>query len=117
MTDAIRETAWPGAAWDTWPDPKSTGLDERALAGALACAEAAGSAAVLVVRDGRIAASLGEPARKLPCHSIRKSLLCALIGVAVEQGRIDLSSSLESLGIDDHDRLSAIGARRLSTTC
>ena len=60
---------------------------------------AAALAAVLVLRGGRIAATFGEPARKLPCHSIRKSLLSALIGIAVEEGRIDLSASLDQLGM------------------
>lgn len=106
--DATSGTAGPGTAWEQWPDPAEAGFDRRALGDALGRAEAAGSAAMLVVRDGRIAASLGDPARKLPCHSIRKSLLCALIGIAVEEGRIDLSASLESLGIDDHERLSAV---------
>jgi CubicO group peptidase (beta-lactamase class C family) len=108
MMDAIGATGWPDATWGAWADPASAGFDPPALAGALARAAAAGSAAVLVVRGGRIVASLGAPARKLPCHSIRKSLLSALIGIAVEEGRIELSASLESLGIDDHDRLSAI---------
>lgn len=106
--DATDEMAWPGTAWEAWPDPTAAGFDHKALARALDRAGEAGSAAVLVLRGGRIVAQFGEPARKLPCHSIRKSLLCALIGIAVEERRIDLSASLESLGIDDHERLSAI---------
>jgi CubicO group peptidase (beta-lactamase class C family) len=35
------------------------------------------------------------------CHSIRKSLLSALYGIAVEKGDIDIDETIGSIGIDD----------------
>lgn len=106
--DGINAADEPGLAWQSWTHPADAGLDAAALSRALTLADSAGSACLMIVRGGRTAAGFGDPARKLPCHSIRKSLLSALIGIAVEEGRIDLAATLEELDIDDHLRLSAI---------
>lgn len=63
--------------------------------------EAVRPIAFLALRDGRAIASHGDPARKVSVASVRKSLLGALYGVAVDEGRIDLSATLGALGIDD----------------
>lgn len=57
--------------------------------------------ALLVMRNGRILLSHGEPARKVSVASVRKSLLGALYGIAVAEGRIRLTDTLAALGIDD----------------
>ena len=64
-------------------------------------AQEIGSAAVLVLHDGRAVFKFGNISRKYMCHSIRKPLLGALYGIHVERGVIDLSTTLEELGIDD----------------
>jgi CubicO group peptidase (beta-lactamase class C family) len=53
------------------------------------------------VQHGRIVASWGDVTRRLQLHSVRKSLLNALIGIAVAEGRISLDATLASLGVDD----------------
>ena len=57
----------------------------------------------MIVQNGVVVAEWGDVAVKSPAHSVRKSLLSALIGIAVEEGKIDLSSTLEELGIDDNE--------------
>nr|WP_268894099.1 serine hydrolase [Pseudoroseomonas coralli] len=59
------------------------------------------TAALMVVVRGRVLLSAGRVAARFNAHSIRKSLLSALIGIHAEAGRIDLEASLEDLGIDD----------------
>ena len=43
----------------------------------------------------------GDPAEKVLIRSIRKSLLSALIGIEVKEGRLDPGATLHDLGIDD----------------
>ena len=62
-----------------------------------------GTTALMIVQNGVVVAEWGDVAVKSPAHSVRKSLLSALIGIAVEEGKIDLSSTLEELGIDDNE--------------
>lgn len=64
-------------------------------------AQSIGTASLVVIQHGRMIDSWGEIDRRLELHSVRKSLLSALIGIAVAQGKIDLNASIGSLGIDD----------------
>jgi CubicO group peptidase (beta-lactamase class C family) len=57
--------------------------------------------ALLVLRKGTLVASYGDVARKVSVASVRKSLLGMLYGIAVQEGRIRLDSTLAELGIDD----------------
>ena len=50
----------------------------------------------------RVVAQWGDTAVKSNLHSVRKSLLSALIGIAVDEHKIDLSATMDSLGIDDN---------------
>jgi CubicO group peptidase (beta-lactamase class C family) len=60
------------------------------------------TAAVMIIQHGRVVGEWGDIATKSNLHSVRKSLLSALIGIAVSEHRIDLGASLASLGIDDN---------------
>lgn len=55
----------------------------------------------MVVQDGKAIASWGDVSRKVNVASVRKSLVSALFGIAVSEGRINLGSTLAELGIDD----------------
>lgn len=57
--------------------------------------------AFIVLRDGKRIASHGDERRKVDVASVRKSLLGALYGIAVAEGRIDPAKTLGALGIDD----------------
>ena len=59
-----------------------------------------GSAAFMIVTRGKIVAAWGDTARTFWSHSVRKSLLSALIGQAVGEGRSP-ARTLAELGIDE----------------
>jgi CubicO group peptidase (beta-lactamase class C family) len=97
---------WPRAAWSQ-AGPSTRGRwSEEKLEVARLRAEAIGSAAVMIVENGEVIAQWGDVERRYKCHSIRKSLLSALIGLHVETGAIDLGQTLGELGIDDREGLS-----------
>lgn len=91
--------AEPGRHWQTAP-AESGWADETAKA-VTAFARTHRPTALAVIRDGHIIASTGDLSRRVNVASVRKSLLSALYGIAVGEGRISLGDSLERLGIDD----------------
>jgi len=90
----------PGADWPR-TSPQAAGWSTELMAEARDSAQRIGTASLLVVQHGQVVDSLGDPARRLELHSVRKSLLSALIGIAVGERRIDLDATLARLGIDD----------------
>ncbi|WKV11075.1 serine hydrolase domain-containing protein [Marivirga harenae] len=65
----------------------------------------AGSSSLMIMIDGKIAHQYGDITKKHTVHSIRKSLINSLYGIAIEEGLIDTSATLEELGIDDLNTL------------
>ena len=93
---------YPGAAFET-TTPEAAGWSAEKLAEAKSWSQQiAPSAAVMIVQHGLVVAQWGDVAIKSNLHSVRKSLLSALIGIAVDEHRIDLDATIESLGIDDN---------------
>lgn len=93
---------FPGGAFET-TTPEAVGWSAERLAEARSWSQwIAPAAAVMIVQHGRVVAQWGDSAKKVELHSVRKSLLSALIGVAVEAGKIDLDATLQKLGIDDN---------------
>lgn len=97
--------AWPGAQWGAMPSTAGGGWSAQGLEEARRCSEEIGSAAVMIVESGAVVAQWGDVERRYQCHSIRKSLLSALIGIHVESGAIDLGKTLAEIGIDDREGL------------
>jgi CubicO group peptidase (beta-lactamase class C family) len=100
QVDPASGEVWPGAEWDLI-SPDEAGWAAETLAEARAYCERIGTASFLVAQHGRIVDRWGDAARRLELHSVRKSLLDALIGIAVAEGRISLDATLASLGVDD----------------
>lgn len=90
----------PGPDWPR-TTPQAAGWSTDLMSEARDDARRIGTASLLVVQHGHVVDSLGDPARRLELHSVRKSLLSALIGIAVAERRIDLGATLAQLGIDD----------------
>lgn len=82
-------------------DPAYSGWSVDGLKAAQDYAATLKPTAVMVVQDGKVIANWGDVSRKVNVASVRKSLLSALYGIAVSEGRIDLSSTLADLDIDD----------------
>jgi CubicO group peptidase (beta-lactamase class C family) len=93
---------FPGAAWER-VDPEAAGWSRDKLAKAEQWSQRIGSIAVMVVHRGAVVAEWGDTSARTPLASVRKSLLSALIGQAVERGEIDLSRPIGALGIDDNE--------------
>lgn len=60
-----------------------------------------GTSAVVVIKDGKLELDWGRTDKKINSHSIRKSILSALFGIAIERGLVDQTATLAELGIDD----------------
>lgn len=88
----------PGAQWNA---PDAAGWSAPDLAAAQAFSDGLKISAVMVVHQGRVVAQWGDVTKPMKLASVRKSLLDALIGRAVERGQIKLDSTLAQLGIDD----------------
>lgn len=96
----------PGASWLVVA-PESRGWSRAALLRADSIADAIGTAAWMVVEDGVVVWQWGDVARPFRAHSVRKSLLDALYGIAVGRGEVDRDRTLAGLGIDAEPPLSA----------
>jgi CubicO group peptidase (beta-lactamase class C family) len=104
--DPSREV--PGSAWAVHDAPEAVGWSSRGLEAVRDYTGSLDTAAVVIVRGGRILDQWGSVEARYGVHSIRKSLLGALYGIAIEEGAILLGSTLESLGIDDKEGLTSL---------
>ena len=91
----------PGAEWRQYASPEKAGWSAENLAKIKEYVEEMGSTSAMIVQHGVVVAAWGDIARRSNLHSCRKSLLDALIGIAVAEGKINLNDTLEKLGIDD----------------
>jgi len=97
---------FPDTTWKQYAVPEEAGWSSEGIDRARAFADSLGSKAVILVYDGALVTEWGKTRDIAPLASIRKSLLSALIGFAVAEGRIDTASTLGDLGIDDIEPLS-----------
>ncbi|MBL8174382.1 MAG: serine hydrolase [Bryobacterales bacterium] len=90
---------FPGRSWEK---KRPAGWSESGLKAARDYAATLKTAAVVIVQDGAIVDEWGEVEKEYLCHSMRKSFLSALYGIAVAAGKADLSRTMAELGIDDN---------------
>jgi ankyrin repeat protein len=98
---------YPGEHWEKAGRPEALGWSSEKLQLAKEHFGKIGSAAVVIVADGLILDEWGDTSRHFRAHSMRKSLLNAIFGIHVHEGHIDLEATLEELGIDDNEPLTA----------
>jgi CubicO group peptidase (beta-lactamase class C family) len=94
--------SYPGKHWEHLRTPERMGWSSDKLPKARQYSESIRSAAVVIVDHGVIVSEWGNVERKYNVHSIRKSFVSVLIGIAVAKRAINLDSTLEELGIDDN---------------
>jgi ankyrin repeat protein len=104
---SFAQQRYPGENWEKASCPETLGWSSEKLQLAKEHFEKMGSAAVVIVVDGLILEEWGDTARQLRAHSMRKSLLNAIFGIHVHEGHINLEATLEELGIDDNEPLTA----------
>jgi CubicO group peptidase (beta-lactamase class C family) len=92
---------FPGKEWDH-VDPAQAGWSTEVLAEAHALSDVFHSSAVMIIQHGAVVADWGDTTKRMELASVRKSLLNALIGNAVERHQIELNATLGALGIDDN---------------
>ncbi len=100
---AQSQRTFPGATWDHVSSPETLGWSVEKLRAARDYSKTIKTAAVMVVTGGRVLDEWGDTTTRFNVHSIRKSLLSAMYGVPVADGRIDLSKTMGDLGIDDNE--------------
>jgi CubicO group peptidase (beta-lactamase class C family) len=93
-------SVFPGAQWEA-VTPTKIGWSIDGLAEANGFFDTLPPASMVVVDHGHLVVAWGDSARRVKLSSIRKSLLSALYGTPVRDGRINLDDTLEHLGIDD----------------
>lgn len=91
----------PGPDWKQLKSPEHAGWSAENIDKIHQYVEEIGSTSTMIVQHGIVVAAWGDVTRRSNLHSCRKSLLSALIGIAVAQGKIHLDDTLEKLGIDD----------------
>jgi CubicO group peptidase (beta-lactamase class C family) len=101
--DGISKAIYPNEQWQKAVVPEQLDWSSEKLALAHKYAKKIGSDAVMIVDDGVVVDAWGDITRNFQCHSMRKSLLSGLIGVQVDEGRIDLSKTMAELDIDDYE--------------
>lgn len=94
---------YPTTAWEYIAAPEDVGWSTKQLRVTKAFLDILGSAAILIITGGKILAEWGDVARRFPCHSMRKSLLSSLFGIAIQEGSIDPMQTLDELAIDDNE--------------
>jgi CubicO group peptidase (beta-lactamase class C family) len=92
---------FPQAEW-VQAEPAVHGFSPERIDQAVAYAMAQGSTSGMIVHQGAVIARWGDVARKSPLHSVRKSFMSALVGIAVARGQMRLDDTLAQLGIDDN---------------
>ncbi len=92
---------YPGTEWQHIA-PAQAGWSADQLAHAQDWSQTIGTSAVVVVQHGAIVAEWGDVTANILLNSARKSLLSALIGIAVGHHQIDPNATLAELGIDDN---------------
>ena len=99
--NAASPPIFPGETWQRYASPEEAGWSSAPLDAAMERGSQLGGDALFVVYNGAVLAEWGQTARRMNVHSVRKSLMSALYGIAEAEGKIDLSASLGALGIDE----------------
>lgn len=92
---------FPGERWKKASSPELLGWSSGKLQKVRDFSGQLATAAAMVIDNGVIVAEWGDTRKRLKLHSVRKSILSAMFGIAVAQGQIDINRTLADLGIDD----------------
>jgi CubicO group peptidase (beta-lactamase class C family) len=93
--------------WLQYVDVREAGFDADALATVCERADRLHSGALLAVFRQHVLVACGDVGRRFELHSIRKSLVSGLFGIAVARGEIDLDATLGDFGVQDRTPLTA----------
>ena len=94
-------TTGSSGPWLQYSDVRQAGFDEQALRAVCEQANSLRSGAVMAVFRGHAILACGDVARPFEAHSVRKSLVSGLYGVAVARREIDLDVTLARFAVDE----------------
>jgi CubicO group peptidase (beta-lactamase class C family) len=101
------EVATDGSRWLQYTDVRQAGFDADALRAVCQRADSLQSGAVMAAFRGRVILACGDVGRPFEAHSVRKSLVSGLYGIAVARGEINLDSTLADFSIEEPTALTA----------
>lgn len=104
---------YPGASW-TEINAAAAGWNEEALRRALDAAERGHWVAGMIIHNGRVVGRFGDTAAAYDTRSIRKSIMGAVVGQLVAEGRLSLEATLADLHINE--RAAPLSARERTAT-
>ncbi len=96
---------FPDSSWTVYDKPERLGWNTTKLNEVGSYADKLESAALMVIHKGVLIYDWGATDEKYITQSMRKGLLNSLYGVFWDQGKIDLNTTLDELGIDDNPPL------------
>lgn len=91
MSCAVAQESWPDPDWPT-ATPADVGLDAKQLQQAREYAESAGGSG-MIIRHGQVVLRWGDQDQRYDIKSATKSFGAVALGIAIEDGKIDLSAS------------------------
>lgn len=100
------KSSFPEEHWQIVKSPEILGYSATNLNKAKTYSETINTAAVVIIKKGQLLFEWGEVDKKYMTHSMRKSFLSAMYGKYVENGTINLETTLEDLNLDDIPELS-----------
>ncbi|MFT5506699.1 MAG: CubicO group peptidase (beta-lactamase class C family) [Gammaproteobacteria bacterium] len=106
--NTVSPAIFPTQSWMQYETPEEAGWSSEKLTEVQQLSKRAKSAAVTVIYNGAILTQWGQTERRFKIHSVAKSILSALYGIAVDSGEISLDETIGSLGIDDITRLTEL---------
>ncbi len=91
---------YPEANWARG-DPGALGWSTQKLSEIGQFLQTVPQGTTLIIDRGHVVAEWGDTSKRVKLSSVRKSLVSALYGTYVGEGRIDLSKTMEQLGVND----------------
>ena len=94
---------FPGSSWEPAPSVEALGWSTARVSALKSAIDSAvgRSSAFMIVTRGKVVAARGDTARTFRTHSVRKSFMSALVGMAAAEGKIDTGATLAALGIEE----------------
>lgn len=97
---------YPERSWSKLASPELAGWSTNKLEEARRFSKSIHSAAVVIIENGIIVAEWGDITGRFKLHSVRKSLMSAMIGILVDENRLNPAYTLKQLQITDTGGLS-----------
>ena len=91
----------PGPSWEAVSSLETLGWSATRVAALKAIIDSVGSSAFMIVTRGKVVVAWGDTGRTYRTHSMRKSFMSALVGMAAAEGKLDTAATLGTLGIEE----------------